>query len=264
MPLNQEEHECETALGNLLASYPYDSISKFAVNEGFDAINPTFRLVGNAEVEKDNLRFGTGSNCIVLPDILRERLAVQGLTGQLIADENRSHVVLCIEGDGGKYIICDPGLLCVKPFTITPDSKKTEVHIVDNPGGKDRFGFSAELNPEMGRFAITKNKAKSDTQITYNFNLSDLGNTAAIRETDIKDTLSIQIPMVSKLVMPKIGTVASLDAISVRDNRGKVKDFAHRTGIDPEELWRRLDAGNQVRRRIQATHQNGNSIKWIY
>lgn len=266
MPLNliHEERECKYALGNLLSSFPYDSVSRYAVNENFDPERPHFRLHQAEEAATDNLRFGTGANCIILPDILRQRLAIKGLTSQLIADEERYHVVLCVKGENGRYIICDPGLLCVRPFVVTPDAPNTEVHIVNNPGGGDRFGFSATLDSENGRFAITKNKAKTGTQITYQFNLAELGNMEAVRATDIKDTLSVQIPVISKLVMPRIGTVASVDAISVRDNRGKVRDFAHRTGIDASELWRRLDVGNRVRRQLQATNNAGTSINWTY
>lgn len=262
--LIHETRACEEALGSLLSGFPYDSVSKYAINDGFDPSNPHFRLHEAKEAQDDNLRFGTGANCVILPQILSQRLATKGLTSQLIADETRSHVVLCVQGESGRYIICDPGLLCVRPFVVTPDAPNTEIHIVENPGGNDRFGFNATLDRENGRFAITKNKAKTDTQITYQFDLAELGNTEAVRATDIKDTLSVQIPVISKLVMPRIGMVASVDAISVRDNRGKVKDFAHRTGIDALELWRRLDVGNRVRRQLQATNNAGTSINWTY
>lgn len=260
--LHHEERESGDALSTLLASYPYDSISRYAVNEGFNPENPEFRLVGVEETMNDNMRFGTGANCLILPEILRRRLETRGLSGKLLADEDRSHVVLCIPGENGTYVICDPGLLCVRPFVVTPDQVETAVQEVDNPGGNDRFGFRATFRPDERRLLITKDKAKSGTRVTYNFDLARLGDLDAVRATNIKDTLTTQIPLISKLVMPKIGTVAAVDSVSVRDNRGKVREFAHRTGIDATELWRRLDVGNQVRRVVQSVHQNGKEIKW--
>lgn len=260
--LRHEEKECSDALSQFLGSFPYDSVTKYAANPDFRADNPRFHLIGAEEVSRDNVETGMGGNCIILPEILRRRLETRDLHGKLIADEAQSHVVLAIPCDGNRFVICDPGLLCIKPFPVSPEIRETEVYTVDNPGGKDQFGFSIQFDADEGKFTIRKDKAKTGTRVTYDFDLKRLGNLEAVRATDIKNTLELQIPIVSKVVMPKLGTVAALDSVSVRDNRGKVNAFAHRTGIDPEVLWDRLDIGNQVRRTLQAFHTSGGTIDW--
>ncbi|MBU0981260.1 hypothetical protein KKC94_01060 [Patescibacteria group bacterium] len=260
--LRHEAQECEKEMATLLSVYPYDFVSKYA-KSGFSPENPHFRLPTADDVMKDVVETGLGGNCVILPEILRRRLQDLGLTAQLIANTTREHVALCLSGENGGYVICDPGLLCVRPFVVHPESTSTEIFEVDNPGGNDKFGFRVTFRPDQGEFTINKEKAKSGCVDQYTFDLTDLGDLRAVRETDIKTTLENQIPVVAKLVMPRIGKVTAVDAVSVRSNRAKVIDFAVRNGITGEALWERIKSGNKVRRALQAHHFNGGEVDWV-